>query len=368
MAIDRRQFVALAALVGCTPFAAARAWAASDAPRYLTARQRGSHFEAVVMNDRGTTDIVVPLPDRGHSFAIDAARGRAVAFGRQPGFFALAFDLAGKHAPTALPLPAGRHYFGHGVYTPDGMRLIAAENDYENGRSVLGVYDASSGGDYRRIGEFDGGGIGAHEVVLMPDGRTLCVANGGILTHPDYGKLALNEGGIAPSLDYIDAQTGILLEHVTLDRSLGALSVRHLGLAGDGTLWFGCQYNGPAGDRPPLVGRHRRGHAPELFAGPPEVLRGFGNYIGSVTADRSGTVIATSSPVGGQVVYWEAASGRYLGVTPLHDGCGIAPHGDDDFLFSSGNGVLERVAPTRAPIVTLPAASGLAWDNHLRAI
>lgn len=368
MAIDRRQFVALAAMAGCAPLAASRAWAASETPHYLTARQRAGRFEAVVMNAQGTTDIVVPLPDRGHSFAIDPARGRAVAFGRQPGFFALAFDLAGKQAPIALPLPAGRHYFGHGVFTPDGTRLIAAENDYEQGRSVLGVYDASAGGDYRRIGEFDGGGIGAHEVIAMPDGRTLCVANGGVLTHPDYGKLALNEGAIAPSLDYIDVHSGTLLEHVTLDRSLGALSLRHLGLAGDGTLWFGCQHNGPAGDLPPLVGRHRRGHAPELFSGPPEVLRGFGNYIGSVTADRSGHVIATSSPVGGQVVYWEASSGRYLGVTPLHDGCGIAPLGDDDFLFSSGNGTLERVSPARPPIVTLPAASGLAWDNHLRAI
>src|SRR3546814_6417709 len=93
----------------------------------------------------------------------------------------------------------------------------------------------------------------------MPDGRTLCVANGGILTHPDYGKLQLNANDMQPSLAYIDMHSGTLQEQVFLDAALNRLSIRHLLVDGGGAVWFGCQHTGPAQEHPPLVGRHRRG-------------------------------------------------------------------------------------------------------------
>src|SRR3546814_10690678 len=80
--------------------------------------------------------------------------------------------IDGAQPPVALQAAAGRHFFGHGVFLPDGRRMLATENHYEAGHGVLGVYDASDGGDYRRIGEFPTGGVGPHEVVLLPDGRS----------------------------------------------------------------------------------------------------------------------------------------------------------------------------------------------------
>src|SRR5690606_2520444 len=279
MEIDRRRFLALAAAAGLAP---ATLRAGADAPLYLAARRAGGRYEAVVLDTQGRDRQVVPMPARGHSFALDPARGRAVVFGRQPGFFAVAFRIDGTQPPVALQAAEGRHFFGHGVFLPDGRRMLATENDYEAGHGVLGVYDASEGGGYRRIGEFSTGGIGPHEVVLMPDGRTVCVANGGILTHPDYGKLELNPESMKPSLAYIDLHSGEMLEQIYLAPALHRLSIRHLGMDASGAVWFGCQYTGPAQDRPPLVGRHRRGAQPELFAGPDETLRGLKNYVGSV--------------------------------------------------------------------------------------
>lgn len=373
MEINRRRFL----LAG-----AAAAWApavfgtepytdrvdATDSPLYLAARQANGRFEAVVLDATGRNRHVVPMPARGHSFALDPQRGRAVVFGRQPGFFAVAFHVDGMQPEVAIAAAPERHFFGHGVYLPDGKRMLATENDYEAGRGVLGIYDASQGGGYRRIGEFDSGGIGPHEVVLLPDGNTLCVANGGILTHPDYGKLELNLDSMRPSLTYIDASDGRLIERVELPPSLHRLSIRHLTLAADGSVWFGCQHMGPDSERPPLVGRHRRGHEPELFAGPADVLRACRNYIGSVAADSAGGVIATSSPVGNQVVYWDAASGRSLGVTHLPDGCGVAPLASNRFLVSSGAGAVVRAGPDSAVQPVLPPALDLAWDNHFRRL
>jgi len=376
MAIDRRAFLglmagwtlapALARAVG-GPAAAVRA-DDPGAPLYLAARKRDGRFEAVLLDDTGTDRLVVPMPDRGHSFAIDPARGRAVAFGRQPGFFAVAFDVHGQTPPQALTVVPGRHFFGHGVFTPDGALMVATENDYEAGRGVLGVYDASAGGRYRRIGEFDSGGIGPHEVVLLRDGRTLCVANGGILTHPDYGKLELNLDRMQPSLAYVDVGSGELLESVALPPELHRLSIRHMTLDAQGAVWFGCQYTGAAGDQPALVGRHRRGRAPELFHGPQDTLRDMRNYVGSVAADAAGMVIATSSPVGGLIAYWDAASGRCLGRTEMFDGCGVAPHRHAGFLINSGRGAMGHAGPGLSLQTVLPAAPGMAWDNHFRRV
>lgn len=367
MAIDRRRFLALAAAAGLSAAAARAAFAAGGGPLYLAARKRGGRDEAVLLDEAGHDRLAIPMPARGHSFAIDAAAQRAVVFGRQPGFFALGFSLAGGE-PVALPLPEDRHFFGHGAYVQGGRLLAATENDFEAGRGVLGLYDATPGGGYRRVGEFDCGGIGPHEVVLMPDGMTLCVANGGILTHPDYGKLELNLDTMRPSLAYIDAKTGDLLEKVELAPALHRLSIRHLAVAADGAVWFGCQYMGPAGDRPALVGRHRRGAALELFDAPSETLRNMRNYVGSVAVDAAGGIVATSSPVGGQVIYWDAASGKCLGVTALADGCGVAPAPQGGFLVSSGLGAMLRTDAQGAEQPVLPPSRDVSWDNHFRIV
>ncbi|MNQ32858.1 hypothetical protein D3C85_462740 [compost metagenome] len=367
MEIDRRRFLALAAALGLSPGAARAALATGDGPLYLSARKRGGRDEAVLLDGTGRDRLAIPMPSRGHSFAIDPVARRAVVFGRQPGFFALGFSFHGGE-PVALPLHEERHFFGHGAFVDGGRLLAATENDFEAGRGVLGLYDATPGGAYRRVGEFDTGGIGPHEVILMPDGKTLCVANGGILTHPDYGKLELNLDTMRPSLAYIDAASGELLERAELAPALHRLSIRHLALAGDGAVWFGCQYMGPAADRPALVGRHRRGARLELFEGPPETLRNMRNYVGSVSVDASGGIVATSSPVGGQVIYWDAGSGRCLGTTALADGCGVAPAAQGGFLVSSGLGAMLRTDAEGQESPVLAPSREMSWDNHFRVV
>ncbi len=341
--------------------------ATQEGTRFLAARQHSGRHEAVLLDDQGQELKIIPLPARGHSFAIDHTHQRAVAFGRQPGFFALAFSLdENDSSSTPLPLPEDRHYFGHGTFSADGLSLFATENDFEARRGVLGIYDATPGKGWQRQGEYDTGGIGPHEVVLMPDGQTLCVANGGILTHPDYGKLELNLESMQPSLVYLDAGTGQLLEKRELAPALHQLSIRHLALDGRGAVWFGCQYSGPAADQPPLVGCHHRGQALQLFSGPPETLWQMRGYVGSVSTDLSGQVIATSSPVGGLVCYWRAADGAWLGSTSRADGCGVAPAGAGRFLISDGFGAITQTGPGLPEQVLHPADSSLSWDNHFR--
>ena len=394
---DRRSFMAWLLALGVAPSGIMAATAQigrqagasvaetdSGFSMYLAARKRQGQYEAVLISSHGVDRRVVPLPDRGHSFAIDARRNRAVAFGRQPGFFAVAFDFQGLRPPLPLPLAEHRHFFGHGVFTPDGNLLFATENDFKAGRGVLGIYDASPEGGYRRLGEYATGGVGPHEVILLSDGKTLCVANGGILTHPDYGKLELNLDSMQPSLAYLDARDGRLLEQVFLPAELHSLSLRHMALDASGAVWVGCQYMGPATHRPALVARHRRGEPIQLFAGPPEVLRSMRNYVGSVAVDATGRVVATSSPVGNCIVFWNAATGGCIGRAKLEDGCGVAPLASKGFLLSSGLGVLATANPAPevqpvnsasgglSPVDGLPVVqasrSDVSWDNHMRIV
>ena len=361
-AIDRRTFLALAGAAALAPETAL----AGGRALFLGARLNGPAFEAAIIDERGIDQLVIPLEARGHSFAIHHESRRAVAFARAPGRFAIGFSVDGGDDPVAFAAPADRHFFGHGIFTPDARLLVATENDYEAGRGVLGIYDVANG--YARIGEVSSDGIEPHEAVLLGDGRTLCVANGGILTHPDYDGVKLNIATMKPSLAYVDIETGNLVEKAELAPDLHRLSIRHLAMDAAGDVWFGCQYQGDPADRPPLVGRHRRGRDIELFPGPQETLRAFRNYVGSVAVYGPGEVLATSSPHGGVIAFWDTATGRCLGTRELADGCGIAPLARNELLATSGRGAIVEAGPGSSLVVQPAGGDRPAWDNHLRRV
>lgn len=61
----------------------------------------------------------------------------------------------------------------------------------------MGCYDPAQ--RYRRVGEFPSHGIGPHEMTVLRDGRTLVVANGGYVPHPDVpGANHLAVGRLTP--------------------------------------------------------------------------------------------------------------------------------------------------------------------------
>jgi hypothetical protein len=361
-AIDRRTFLALAGTMMLTP-GLATAGPATEGPLFLGARKQQGRFEAAVIDARGNDHLVLPLEARGHSFALDPATRRAVAFARAPGRFAIAFDLDGAAEPVAIAATADRHFFGHGIYAASGRLLLATENDYDGERGVTGIYDASDA--YRRIGELPTGGVGPHEVLLAPDGRTAIIANGGILTHPDYDRIKLNLATMAPNLTYLDIDSGEIVEQAQLPSELHQLSIRHMALDRRGDVWFGCQFEGDPLMAPPLVGRHRRGSAIELFRASAELHRTMSNYIGSVAIDASGDLLATSAPHGGVVVFWDTATGACMGSFDIADGCGVAPLAPGSIIASSGRGELHAAGPGDDRLIV---SSTAAWDNHLRRI
>ncbi len=315
-------------------------------------------------DEMGRAHFSLPLPDRGHAMAFHPTHSHMVVFARRPGDFAVVIDHDEGVARHRIDAGAGRHFYGHGVFSTDGHTLFATENDYESGLGVIGIYDADDG--YKRVGEYQSHGIGPHELILMPDGKTLAIANGGIRTHPERGRAKLNLDTMAPSLVFTDMSDGSLLNQAGLP--LAQLSIRHLALLRDGKVAIAMQYEGPKSASVPLVAIHDGGGMKTLEA-PEEIQRRMRHYAGGVAVDRSGELIAVSAPRGNLITFWDGRESRYLTSVDIEDGCGVAPTDRaGEFVLTGGAGDVRLVRPLANAIDQIQVAglAGARWDNHLR--
>lgn len=316
----------------------------------------------------GTTALDIELPGRGHGVALHPRAATCVLFARRPGTFALAVDLRDGSVVSRIASRAGRHFYGHGTFSADGRALFASENNFEAGTGVIGVYDPAD--RYRRIGEMPSHGVGPHDLRLLPDTRTLVVANGGIQTHPDAGRAKLNLQTMQPSLAYVGMDDGHLLGEYRLEPDLRLLSIRHLAVGPDATVVAAMQFEGTDTRPMPLVCVHRGEERLRLLPAPAPVATRMRNYAGSTTLDRSGRVAAVSGPRGSLITFWDIAENRFLAETEVPDGCGVAPDTrPGSFAISSGRTGIWRFDATTGEKERLPSplADRLRWDNHLFA-
>lgn len=366
MVIDRRSF--LIALGASLALPGGRARAGSDAAVYLGCRFQpdGSAFVSAFSLE-GKELFATALPTRGHDSVCHPTASEAVVFARRPGNWFVVIDLATGLVRRMVTAAQDRHYFGHGVFSPDGRILLATENDTATGQGIIGLYDAT--GDYRRVGEYRSAGIGPHDMALLPNGL-VAVANGGTLTKPDNGRAVLNRATMRPNIALINPLSGTLKSVHELPADLHQLSIRHMAVAADGDIAFACQYEGEDDAAPALVGV-LAGDRMALIEVPEEEIGSLRNYVGSLSLDSSGGIIAATSPEGGTVAFFDRGARRYLGRRSLSDVCGVAPAGPAGaVLLTSGNGGVRLADPTSAELRRLKDASldRWIWDNHLTPV
>ncbi|MEM8650748.1 MAG: DUF1513 domain-containing protein, partial [Pseudomonadota bacterium] len=244
ISFDRRTFlIGSGSLAGSLFAKAGSATESAGEALFASAFKRhdGSHG-VVFLGEQGQVLYEFALPGRGHDVTICRKTQIGVVFARRPGNFTLIFDLKGFSPHQILTARDGRHFYGHGVFSVDGKLLYATENDFDSGTGVIGVYDATD--RFKWVGEFPSYGIGPHEVLFDPLSNYLVVANGGIETHPDFGRAKLNIPTMEPSLAFIDPMTGELVEKHTLPANLHKLSTRHMAAGNNGRIIFGCQFEG----------------------------------------------------------------------------------------------------------------------------
>ena len=344
-------------LSGCTQ--------SSGIPLLSVARQASDEYSIRIFSSDHVQQSVLPIPARAHALTLHPSGRLAVCHDRRPGRRMYVVDLDGQELSKILEASHDRHFFGHGAFSSEGDWLYVSENDYESGVGVIGAYRTR---DWQRVFELPAHGIGCHELRLHPDGETLIVANGGILTHPDRPREKLNLETMAPRLSYIDRSSGELLESVSFGHH--QLSIRHLDISPDGTVVFGMQFQGEKTDIQPLVAMHRRGESVQGMNAMDEQWLGLSQYIASVVCLPDNKTVATTSPRGNRVVFWDVNTRSQIADFSLKDAAGAAVTGASQIAVSNGLGEVvtyhrsgERVKEVRR--IRYP---NTGWDNHMMSV
>ncbi|GGY38879.1 hypothetical protein GCM10011297_10090 [Bacterioplanes sanyensis] len=308
---------------------------------------------------------------RGHDVLQHALRPQhLIVVARRPGRELVEIDLlSGRIQQRSACLPH-HHLNGHACFSADGRYLFTSESDYQQGTGRLIVRDADN---YQVLDSFSSHGIGPHELQLMPDGRTLAVANGGLLTHPDSGRKVLNLDSMRSSLSLIDSHNGELLAEYQVAEPKA--SIRHLDVAQDGSISVALQMQRQAAEHQQLAPLAALlpsgGNALQVLDTPETLLWHCNDYMGSTRINGRSRLAGFTSPRGDIALFWHIDSGRLAGYHRLHDVCGLTVSLDQKrFILTNSDGHIRQLDAFN--LEEIPGSrqhlSDVAWDNHLHAI
>ena len=307
---------------------------------------------------------------RGHDVLPHALFAeRALLIGRHPERELVEVDLIEGRIVRRITCAPEHELAGHACFSADGAVLFTTESNFERGEGRVVARDAR---DYRVLDEWSSHGIGPHELLRMPDGRTLAVANGGLLTHPRSGDEVLNLDTMVSTLSFIDASSGELLDEQRVDEQRA--SIRHLDVSDRGELSVALQMQRRGDDdqhQAPLAAIYDARRGLRVISEPAPLLWQCEDYMGSTRINSRSRVAGFTSPRGDIALFWDLDTLTPVGHHRLHDVCGLTVSLDEAlFVLSSSSGqircldavTLEERAEHRLEL------SDFAWDNHMRSL
>jgi hypothetical protein len=354
---SRRDF--LLRLAAC---ASAPAWArAASAGTSLAASwQAGRGYQVGLLRAAPgralRVSAALDVPTRVHGLLLEPG-GTLLAVARRPGDWLLRWDRAGRALAWRWIEPL-RAFTGHALADPGGHRLYTMETDLESGAGLVGVRDAAT---LEKRAEWPTHGIDPHQP-LWDATREACliVANGGVPTRPETGRVKLGLERMDSSLVRLDAASGELQGQWRLqDRRL---SLRHLawgGAAGRPLLGIALQAEHDEQDA--------RARAPVLALFDGRALRSaaggapLAGYGGDIAASES--MFAIGCPRAQGVALFDAR-GEWQRLAPLAEACAMARCGGT--LWAGGRGAVRRLAGEAAAMSL--ALDEIRLDNHWIAL
>ncbi len=335
-----------------------RAGAASTAPiRLAAAWAVGAQHQVGVLQAHGdalTVRARLDTPTRAHGLWLEPG-GTLLSVARRPGDWLLRWRADGRPLAWCWIEPA-RAFNGHALMSPDGHRLYTTETDLETGAGLIGVRDGRS---LRKIAEWPTQGMDPHEMAWQPGaaGQRLVVANGGIPTLPETGRLKIGLARMDSSLVLLDAARGDMVGQWRLPDP--RLSLRHLAWhTGGPRPVLGIALQGEHDDpqtkaQSPLLGLWD-GERLRTADAAPMTLSGYG---GDIATTPEG--FAVSAPKAGTVALWRS-DGRWAQPAPLPQACALAD-GAGRLWMGGEPGVLQRQA---GAFSSLSKEAALRLDNH----
>ncbi|MFN4121402.1 DUF1513 domain-containing protein [Acidovorax sp.] len=373
--IHRRQTLAgLAGLAGLGAWALAprTGWAraAGDGVVQLAAawEQQGSFHIGMLTTREGAGQALqvhtsLSVPTRAHGLCV-LPGGDVVAAARRPGDWLVRWQPWRGTEPQWLWQGGERTFNGHVLGSPDGRQLYTTETDTETGASWVAVRDART---LEKTTEWPTHGVDAHELVwdmhhTASGAPTLIVANGGVPTVPETGRVKRDLHTMDSSIVRLDASTGALLGQWRLPDQ--RLSLRHLAWSPNGrTLGIALQAEHDDASR--------KNTAPVLALFDGQALRTvpasegtaprLQGYGGSIAATPTGWAVSCPRAHG---IATFSLPGEWMGLVPLPEVCPLAVH--DGMLWAGGLAGSLQAAQDGAPLEHLHGG-GLQTarlDNH----
>lgn len=352
--MDRRTFLA-----GMAAFMSAPAWAglaarSGESIQLAATWQAGHGYQLGILEfaDGLAIRASLDIPTRAHGLLREPA-GTLLAVARRPGDWLLRWDREGRAMKWRWIEPR-RAFAGHVLASPDGRIVYTTELDLDSGMGLIGVRDAAT---LEKQAEWATHGMDPHMLTWDETSPgSLIVANGGVPTLPETGRVKRNLHRMDSSIVRLDGRSGERLGQWRLEDP--RLSLRHLAWNG-ALLGIALQAEHDAAAdkaRAPILALFD-GHGLRTVQAPVS-LAGYGGSIAPL-----GDGFAVGCPRSRGVAVFGAEGFRTL--VGLDEACPLATaHGR---LWAGGRGQLLVVAPDTTPADT-GQVPGIRLDNHWIAI
>ena len=359
---NRREFlISLAALLAAPARPRAATLSTRTDLQLAATWQTGNGYQTGVLSKNSSqaealqVTAAIEVPTRAHGLLLEPG-GTLLTVARRPGDWLLRWDREGRAIAWHWIEPR-RAFAGHVLASTDGRTLYTTEMDLDSGAGLIGVRDAAT---LEKRAEWSTHGIDPHQLLWdASHAGSLIVANGGVPTQPETGRIKRNLDRMDSSLVRLDAATGELLGQWRLgDRRL---SLRHLA------------WNTAAANRPvlgiALQAEHDTaeeksgasvlalfdGHA--LRTAPaPQSLAGYGGDIAVL-----GAHITVSCPrVQGVALF--TMDGAWQGIVALTEACALASASQQ--IVAGGSLHVLGFHPAGATLATEVGIPPIRLDNH----
>lgn len=352
-------------------------------PLIISAAKDAKGYAVYAMNAQQKLLWRFALPERAHDASISPDGSMVMVTGRRPSKQAWLLNSATGQLIQPIKTASQRHFFGHTVFDDSGRYAYSTENNTRNFDGLVVVRDLYH--QAQVVAEYPSGGVGPHQLLLMPNlsdyesanaknsilpkQKMLVIANGGIKTAENSRK-KLNLADMQPNLAYMDVGSGNIKQ--LIQPAHHQMSIRHIAINQlTGQVGIGVQFQGNKTQNIPLLLTHQFGDTTfKTVRIPAQDWSVFNQYIGSV-AINSHQYLCATSPRGNCAIFADLTKPKQTAqLIRLHDCCGVVST-DDSFIVSDGFGNTSHVLPSDMDNTShylvnksLPH-QGIQWDNHM---
>ncbi len=240
----------------------------------------------------------------GHGISIDPVAPDHAAIFEKKGPGACYVDLERRRVVQRITTAKNRHFYGHGAYSRDGALLYAAEALLED--AYKGMLVVRDGRTFERLGEFPSYGTAPHDCLLIDDGNTLVITNGG-------GPIDSDD---LPCVSFVDVRNQQLLDKVEL--ASPRFNTGHVAMTRGRDMALVSAPRDGLGNLDKQLGAvslKLKDQPIRTMSEPRDVVeRMLGETLSVVINEADDTVMCTH-PLGNQISMWDLRTGALKGAT-----------------------------------------------------